>query len=786
MSGEIVKYNNCIFNKVFLKEIIFMELKDKISCCSGADFWHTKPICEETIPAITMSDGPNGIRKQTEKSDNLGMNRSEQATCFPSESILGCSFDCELAFQYGRLLGEEALAMGVDVVLGPGLNIKRNPLCGRNFEYLSEDPLLAGKLGAAYVNGMQSTGTGACIKHFACNSQEYFRICSDSVVDDRALREIYLYAFEIAVKESDPQTLMAAYNLINGTYCCSSKELLKDILRDEWGFKGTVISDWGAVADRADSFEAGCDLIMPGGNNWQEDEVEKKIRIGKLSEKCVNSSFQAVSELAKKHVGKKIKPAFKAQEHHDQVRKIAEECAVLLKNQDNILPLRNFDDVCFVGSMASDIRYQGAGSSKINPTRLDQITEIFPNVPYAKGYDENGTTSAAMIEEAVKLARRSEKVIVFLGLPPSYESEGFDRENMKLPQGQNELIRELLKINHNIIVVLFSGSAVEMEFADDVSAILYMGLPGQAGAEATTNLLLGKSVPAGKLAETWPMHYEDCISSTYYGRNCSMKNAQYRESIYVGYRYFDKAEIAVRYPFGWGLSYTEFKYSELSVSENGKEVAVTVKNVGKRTAKEAVLLYISPPEEQKFRPKRELKGFDKVTLNPGEEKRIKIDLDERSYAVWNDGWKVYGGNYTICIDHLCRQITIDGEEYKESQVPKWYLNLEGVPTEEDFLTLYGKTIPKEEKRQYSIHSTVSEMMESSLLIRFFYKMFEFAVAKENGRGTAGYKGTMIMAQECPIRGVQNNLQLKGHLDEAICEWANGNRIKALGLLVKRG
>ena len=744
-----------------------MTLKEKIAFCSGRDFWHTKECRELQLPSVMLSDGPNGLRKQGEKTDIIGMNRSEKATCFPGASLLACSFSTDTAFEYGRLLGEEARAMDVDAVLGPGINIKRNPLCGRNFEYLSEDPQLAGKMAAAYVRGMQSTGTGSCLKHFACNSQEYFRMTSDSLVDQRALREIYLRAFEIAVKEAKPQLIMGAYNLINGVYCCSDKKLMDDILRKEWGFEGAVVTDWAAVADRAESFEAGCDLIMPGGNAWQEDRIE-----GRVSEERIEASFNAVADFARKHSEKREKSSFSEEEHHEAVRGICEDCAVLLSNKGGILPLKNLEDTCFIGYMAQDIRYQGAGSSMINPSRLDQITGLYPGVPYAPGCSRNGDTSPEMLKEAVELAAKHRNVIAFVGLPDTYESEGFDRDNMRLPQGQLKLIDELLKVNENVIVLLFSGSAVELDFADEVKAVLYIGLPGQAGARAAMNLVLGKAVPSGRLAETWPMKYEDCVSSAYYGSRCGMKDAQYRESIYVGYRYYDKAQVPVRYQFGWGLSYTSFSYSDLWVSEDGKTASVTVRNTGDYPGKEAVLLYVCPPEEQLFRPKRELKAFEKVFLEPGEEKKVTLRIDDSAYSTWDGGWKVYSGKYTVQVGELEKSVDIEGEEYSPMDVPEWYLHPAGAPTEQDFIGIYGALPEKAAGAPFTINSTLADMKESSLLLRIAYNIYELISARKNGRGSAVYRGTMSIANECPIRAIQNNLLIKGKFDEIIVRMVN--------------
>ena len=509
-----------------------MTLREKIAFCEGKNFWETREFPQYEIPSVFMCDGPHGLRKQEGiEKDYLGVNESRPATCFPAAVLTACSWNEELIGKIGAAIAEEAMDQGVGLFLGPGVNIKRNPLCGRNFEYFSEDPYLAGKLAASYIKNAQKSGIGTCLKHFACNNQEYKRFLSDSVIDERTLREIYLTPFEIAVREGKPKAVMCAYNKINGVYCSDNRELLTGILRNEWGFDGVVITDWGAMNDRIAAFKAGCDLNMPGGSSYMEREVIDAVTKGELAEAEIDRSVQRIRKLvleARKVLENRTNCDYDA--HHELARIAAEQSAVLLKNEDNILPLKERQKIAIVGDMAKNMRYQGAGSSHINPTRLVQPADVL--------------SGNASVEEA-------DVAIVFAGLPPEYESEGFDREHMKMPAEQVRLIEETAAKNPNTVVVLFCGAPVEMPWADKVKGILYMGLPGQAGGEAVRNLLYGVVNPSGKLAETWPMQYRDCPSSSYYPQ----RDGQYREGIYVGYRYYDKANVPVRWKFGFGNFY---------------------------------------------------------------------------------------------------------------------------------------------------------------------------------------------------------------------------------------
>jgi beta-glucosidase len=620
-----------------------MKLKEKIALCSGKDNWHTKAFLKYGIPGMMMSDGPHGLRKQSGTGDNLGIGESDRATCFPTASSTACSFDKELLGALGAAIAEEAGANGVSMFLGPGVNIKRNPLCGRNFEYFSEDPHLAGKLAAAYIAAAQKKGIGTSLKHFACNSQEYFRMSSDSILDERTLREVYLRPFEIAVKEGRPASVMAAYNLVNGVYCCENKRLLTGVLREEWGYGGLVVTDWNAVGDRSRGFQAGCDLVMPGGSAWGEKDARRDVGRGALMESDVDMSAERVLRLV--FNGQKALQnsfSYDPEDHHTLACRIAEESAVLLKNEGGILPLDGMSDIAVFGLMAEDIRYQGYGSSRINPTQVDQVRALWPDVPYAKGYEADGSTTPELLSEAAALAGRCKKAVVFAGLPGTYETEGIDREGMAMPEGHIRLIEEVVKANPDTIVVLCCGGAVETPWADSVKAILYMGLSGQAGARAAVNLLTGKAAPCGKLAETWPLAYGDCPSASYYSHG--HRDAEYREGVYVGYRYYQKANRPVRFHFGSGLSYTTFKYSDLRV-EN-KTVSAAVTNTGSRAGGEIAMLFIRAPRDGIHRPVRELKGFVKVFLAPGESGTVEFTLDDRTFAVWD------GGRHTPAITQL--------------------------------------------------------------------------------------------------------------------------------------
>lgn len=757
-----------------------MSLRQKIAFTSGKTFWRTKGWKEAGIPELFLCDGPHGLRKQEQKSDMLGIGESRPATCFPAEVSLACSWDEELLGKIGTAIGEEAAVFQVAAALGPGVNIKRNPLCGRNFEYFSEDPYLSGKLAAAFIRELQKQGVAASLKHFACNSQEYKRFNSDSAVDERTLRELYLSAFEIAVQESQPATVMCAYNKINGVHCSDNAWLLNRVLREEWGFEGLVVTDWGALNDRTAAFQAGCDLVMPGGSSYGEREALRAVQQGDLDESVVDKSAQRLLRLAD-FVSKReeLPQDVDWEAHHALAAKAAEESAVLLKN-DGILPLQENRKAVLIGGMAQEMRYQGAGSSHINPVQLVHPAEVLAHLPFAAGYNARGETTAELLWEARELARKAEIAIVCAGLPDCMESEGFDRENLKMPEGHCRLIETVAEANPNTVVVLFAGSVVETPWADRVKAILYMGLPGQSGGDAVARLLYGQANPCGKLAESWPFCYEDCPSAEFYGA----KNAQYREGIYVGYRYYEKAGIPVRWPFGYGLSYTRFGYSHLEAREN--QVTAIVTNLGDRAGAEIAQLYLAPPSGGIHRPVRELKGFQKVFLKPGESRKLIFLLSPRSFAVWDGEWKVPGGVYTAIVggggsNSISAPISMAGEPVPapDWQPGSWYEHPKGTPSKEEWERMLGRryeeTIPQ--KGNFTMDNTVLEMKDSSRFMKLVYWVMELVITKgfkgKENPDNSEFRMSMASTVDSPLRTMQQLSGIRGGLFRWMLKIANG-------------
>ena len=771
------------------KIISQMSLEDKIAFCEGANFWETKAYEKYGIPSMFVCDGPNGLRKQdlSGGTDMLGINNSNPATCFPAAVTMASSWDTDILQAVGTAIGEEARAQGVGIVLGPGCNLKRNPLCGRNFEYYSEDPYLSGKLAAGFIRGVEYQGVGSSLKHFAANSQELSRFTSDSILDERTLRELYLTGFEIAVKEGQPATVMCSYNKLNGTHASDHKQLLTDILRTEWGFDGLVITDWGAMNDRIEGFRAGCDLNMPGGSGFMAKECVLAVKNGTLSETDIDNSVRRILKQVFRAVKTlKIPVSCDYDAHHAIAREAVEASAVLLKNDDGILPLNAGTKIAVIGAMAKSMRYQGAGSSHVNARKLDQPIDFLPSAIYAPGCDERGDTTNALITEAVNAAKQAEVVVVFAGLPDRYESEGFDRDNMKMPEGHVRLIEAVAQANANTVVVLLCGSAVECPWVDKVKAVLYMGLPGEAGGEAIANLLYGKVNPSGKLAESWPYTYEDVPSAAVYGK---MKDALYVEGIYAGYRYYDKAGTAVRWPFGHGLSYTTFGCSNLIVED--RKVSVTVTNTGKRAGAEVVQLYVAAPQDGIHRPIRELKGFQKVFLQPGECKTVAFELDDRSFAIWQDGWKVPGGIYTVQVADLSANIEVFGEAIKVPswQAGSWYESCNGKPSQADWEAMMGcpYVAPVLKKGSFTMDNTVMEMKDYSLVMKIMFKATEMVIAKGCG-GKVDYENPefrmMINASAGgPLRGMQISGGVKGGVFPGLLEMANGHFFKGIWRMI---
>ena len=765
-----------------------MTLEDKIALCSGENFWETKKYEKYGIPSLCMCDGPHGLRKQENVADMLGVNESRKATCFPAEVTTAGSWDPELLEQIGAAIGQEAREQCVGLVLGPGANLKRNPLCGRNFEYFSEDPYLAGKLAAGFIRGAEAQGIGTSLKHFAVNSQEKSRFTSNSVLDDRTLRELYLTAFEIAVKEGKPSTVMCAYPKLNGVHCSDNKALLTDILRTEWGFSGLVVTDWGAMNDRIEGFRAGCDLNMPGGSDYMEKEVLQAVKNGTLPESCVDDSARRVLKLVFRAAETLKAPATCDYEaHHVLAKRAAAEGAVLLKNEDGILPLKKDAKIAVIGAMAKNLRYQGSGSSHINPTKLSQPLDFLPGTLYAPGCDDRGDTTEDLLSQTAKTAQEAEIAVIFAGLPNRYESEGFDRADMKMPDGQLRMIDAVAAANPNTVVVLLCGSAVECPWADRVKGILYMGLPGQAGGEAVADLLCGRANPSGKLAESWPLSYADVPSSEIYGKT---DDALYQEGVYVGYRYYGKAGVPVRWPFGYGLSYTTFAYSDLTV--DGNAVSVAVKNTGSYAGAEVVQLSVKTPQDGLHRPIRELKGFQKIFLEPGQRQTVTFSLTDRSFAVWQDGWKIPAGKYTVCIGGLTASIEKSGETLP---VPAWqkgsfYESCTGKPDQAQWEAMLGRRYapPVLKKGSFTMENTVEEMKDYSLIMKIMYKATEHVIAKGNG-GKIDYENPnfrMQMASSAggPLRSMQISGGMKGGVLPGMLEMANGHFFRGLWRMIR--
>ena len=636
--------------------------------CSGLDFWHLKEVEHLGIPKVMVSDGPHGLRKQDEKGDHLGINDSIKAVCFPPAVLSACSFDRGLMEEMGKAIGREAQANDVSVVLGPAVNIKRSPLCGRNFEYYSEDPYLAGEIAAAFVKGVQSQHVGTSIKHFAANNQEYRRMSSSSEVDERTLREIYFPAFETAVKKAQPYTFMCSYNQINGTFASENKWLLTDVLRGEWGFKGYVMSDWGAVNDRVKGLEAGLELEMPASGGDNDAMIVKAVKDGALEEKILDQAVERILRIIFEYADHRKPQEFTMEKDHEEAQHIAEESMVLLKNENHILPLKTSEKAAFIGGFARNPRFQGGGSSHINCFKTTNVLDSVPcdaQVVYAEGFPaDRDFYDKALADEAVKAAAEADKAVIFAGLPESFESEGYDRSHMRLPECQNRLITEILKVQPNTVIVLHNGSPVEMPWLGEIKGLLETYLGGQAGGAAAANILYGKINPSGKLAETMPLKLSDNPSYLNFGGG---EKVEYREGIFVGYRYYDTKEMDVAFPFGYGLSYTTFAYSNLKLSmENPTEkdtvmVSADVTNTGKSAGKEVVQLYIRDLTGSAIRPEKELKGFEKVFLEPGETKTVTMELNKRSFAWYNTklhDWFAASGDYEILVGASSRDIRL--------------------------------------------------------------------------------------------------------------------------------
>ncbi len=690
-----------------------MTLEEKAAMCSGADFWTTTAVERLGIPSIRMSDGPHGLRKQEEGQDHLDLSESKKAVCFPAGVGVASSFNRNLLYRMGETLADECIAEDIQVILGPAINIKRSPLCGRNFEYMSEDPYLAGQLASSYVKGVQSKNVGVSVKHYAVNNQEKRRMTVSAVIDERTLREIYLSAFEEVIKETKPDTVMCSYNRVNGVYSSENNRLLNEILRDEWGFDGFTVSDWGAVSDRVEGIKAGLDLEMPSSGGINTQKLIAAVREGRLEEGLLDRAVANILGRVKKYTENRVedRPDFDRIAHHKKARKIARESMVLLKNE-GALPLTASSDIVFIGEFAEKPRIQGGGSSHINATRIVSALSAVrrhTTVEYAKGFHiDKEAADEKLIAEAVRKAARAEVAVIFAGLSDRNESEGYDRKHLRLPICQNRLIREVAKVQPNTVVVLHNGSPVTMPWINKVNAVLEAYLGGEACHEAVIDLLFGVSNPSGKLAETFPISLKDTPCYDYFPGN--QLTVEYREGIFVGYRYYDKVNKEVLFPFGHGLSYTTFAYSDIEVIRMGRSAKVRffVKNTGKVAGAEAAQVYVGKVGSRIFRAPRELKGFEKVYLKPGEKTRIEIELDERAFSYYcaaSGKWCIEPGSYSISVGassrdiRLYADINMDGDsadmwQYTPDELSGYYFGDPASISDEEFEKLLCGPIPE--------------------------------------------------------------------------------------------
>lgn len=785
-----------------------MTLEEKANLCSGADFWHLKDVARLGIKPIMVCDGPHGLRKQNAENEKIGIGNSYPATCFPTAVTTACSWDRELLYRMGEALGEECVQEEVSVLLGPGVNMKRSPLCGRNFEYFSEDPLLAGEMGAAFINGVQSKGIGTALKHFAANSQEMNRMTGNSIVDERALREIYLTAFEIAVKKAQPTMVMNAYNKLNGTFCSENGKLENDILRKEWGFEGAVVSDWGAVNERVPGLIAGNDLEMPYSGGYNDNKIIDAVKDGTLDESVLDKAVDRLLDILLK-AAKVEKKRYFVNEHNELAKEIALNSIVLLKNDENILPITDKNKtVAVIGEMAMEPRYQGAGSSLVNPTKMcsafDALTDAGVTVKYAKGYNKKTEKKKdeSLINTALEVAQESDIVLLFIGLTEEYESEGFDRKHMKLPEAHTELIEKIYSVNRNIVVVLSGGSPVEMSWYSRVKGIVNTYLAGQAGALALADIICGKANPCGKLAETFP---RKCRDNPTYGNYADekRKDSIYKESIFIGYRYYDKAQKRVRFPFGFGLSYTTFEYSKLKISKKkfGKddkiEVSFTIKNTGAVAGSEIAQVYVGKGDTSIFRAPKELKGFEKIRLEPKEKKTIKIELDNRAFSFYNTAisdWCVENGEYDILVGSSSRDIQLNAKIKAEgfdnsvmpdySELKSYFGEAPQNATDEEFTKLFGSELPLTPEKEKSDYNTTVYDKSDKGLGKFICKAVDVFTSNSNDVN-AGMMASAAM--QTPVRNfitMSNGLFSEDMADGLLMIFDGENKIKGAAKIAK--
>lgn len=776
-----------------------MTIEEKAAILSGKTVWETRNVDRLGIPSIFCSDGPHGIRKQAGEGDHLGLNESIPATCFPTAATIANSWDESLGEEIGKALGEEANVQNVNVLLGPGLNIKRSPLCGRNFEYFSEDPYLAGKMAASYVRGIQSQGVSACPKHFAVNSQELRRMATDSVVDERTLREIYLTGFEIAVKEGHAKAIMSSYNQVNGEYANENKHLLQDILRDDWGFDGIVITDWGGSNDHVKGVAAGSNLEMPAPGLGSAREILEAVEQGTLSMKeldsCVDQMLDAILTLSRQEK----KTSFDEDAHHALARKACAQSAVLLKNENKVLPLAPKTKVAVIGDFALSPRYQGAGSSVVNPTKLETIEQVIGDYDVeclgcARGYDRAGAKDEILKASAVALAKKADVVLYFFGLDELSESEGLDRSHMRIPQNQIELLEAIAQVNTNVVGIISAGASIEMPWHHCCKAILHGYLCGQAGASALLDIVTGKVNPSGRLNETYPLRYEDTPAFRNYPsqERCS----QFRESIYVGYRYYDTSKVRVLFPFGFGLSYTEFTYSDIAVDEKGAHFTIT--NVGKYDGAEVAQLYIGMRDSKIFRADKELKGFKKVFLKAGESRQVTIPFDDKTFRYWNtatNSWEKEAGTYEIMVGtsvadiRLIESFSVNGtteqNPYQPGMLPSYYSGLIQDVTEEEFAVLYGRTLPDGKwSGELTINDAICQMYYAkSGLARLIYKVLTSIKTKSEAKGTPNLN--ILFIYNMPFRGIakMTNGAVSMYMAEGMVKVVNGHFFKGMGMII---
>ncbi len=781
-----------------------MTLEEKVSLLSGKDFWQTKSIERLEIPHIYLADGPHGLRKQAKSADHLGLNPGVPATCFPTAAAVANSWDSKLTEKIGVAIGKEAVSHNVNVLLGPGMNIKRDPLCGRNFEYFSEDPYLTGKLAAGYIKGIQSHGIAACPKHFAVNNQELLRMTSDSVVDNRTLNEIYLTGFEIAVKEAQPKSIMSAYNKVNGIYANENKKLLRDILVDKWGFKGIVVSDWGGSNDHVAGVKAGSHLEMPTTGGDSDLQLIEAVKNGEISstllDQRIEEYLKVVYDIQINKSVEELKIDIKA--HHNLAREAAEASIVLLQNENGVLPLNGDSKVALIGDFAQVPRYQGAGSSKVNPTiienTLDCINDTDLNIiGYQQGFNRNGSKCDIKIKDACLLAKKAEVVLLYIGLDEDSETEGIDRDHIKIPQNQIDLLNAIYDINQNIVVILSSGSVVEMPWSSKCKSVVHGYLSGQAGASAMLNVLAGKSCPSGKLSETYPLRYEDAPTHNYYpGKE---KTSEYREGIFVGYRYYDTVNIKVKFPFGHGLSYTSFEYSNLTTTNN--KTIFTIKNIGTVAGSEIAQLYVGSTSTEIFRAQKELKGFVKIHLEPGESKTIDIDFDDKTFRYFNienNQYEVEKGRYNVMIGASSDDIRLEGEididgdttssPYKRSLLESYYNSNVTNVSDIEFELLLGRSIPDTEwDRSLSLkmNDSFSQMFYAkSFLARLAHKLLRHLKDKSIKKGEPDLN--ILFIYYMPFRAIAKMTggTVSIAMVEGLLKIINGNFFKGFNLFIK--